>query len=163
MKIIIFTCFNTLWVKKVSDKAGCINGNILRSAYVVDRHLLKSSYKGEVREIWPRSNPDIAHMGILLNRLKFILGIMSISKAIGLRYGKRSLMSWVIVIPRGPCPSFFWYDTDFLVVFFYYFFFILFFFFWNFFSKSVSYQKKDGWQRLRTLGTFSRNTAQLWF
>ncbi len=68
----------------------------------------------------------------------------------GLRYTKRSLMSWVVVIPKeGRARHVFLF----------------------FFDKSVSYQKKGAprppvlllvWQRLRTLGTFSRKAAQMW-
>ncbi len=33
----------------------------------------------------------------------------------GLLYSKRSLMSWVVVIPKVTRPSFFLYDTDYLI------------------------------------------------
>ena len=60
----------------------------------------------------------------------------------------RSLMSWVVVIPKegwtGTRPSIFWYDTDFLDFFLKNFFLEIFLFFFKFFCKSVSYQKKDG-------------------
>ncbi len=70
----------------------------------------------------------------------------------GLRHTKRSLMSWVVVIPKEgrahvAAPAFFWYDTNFLdfvlfcfffvlfILFIYLFYFILFIYF--FFLKSL--------------------------
>ena len=76
-----------------------------------------------------------------------------------LRYVKRSLMSWVGVIPF----RFFFLEKKNVEIFI----FILFFIFY-FFEKSMSYQKKGGrglllvWHRLRPLGTFSRNAALLY-
>ena len=69
-----------------------------------------------------------------------------------------SLMSWVA--PRLP---FFWYDTDFLDFFEKKILKIFkFFFFFFFFLKSQGAPVLLlVWQRLRTLGTFSRNTAHL--
>ncbi len=94
---------------------------------------------------------------------------------LGVPYPKRSLMSWVVVIPKEGWtgypsilllvtrPSFFWYDTD-----------------WTkkemlFFKKvtKVGVIPKERWvrppapnlllvwQQVRTLGTFSWNTAHL--
>ncbi len=61
---------------------------------------------------------------------------------------KKSLMSWVFVIPKEGWtgPSFFWYNTDYLN---------FFFFLGNFFFSSRQRQ------RLRTLGTFLHTTAHI--
>ncbi len=60
----------------------------------------------------------------------------------------------------GPRPPFFWYDTDFLEFFFFKF--LICFFFQKKSKKSVATLLLV-WQRLRTLGTFSRNAAQLFW
>ena len=87
----------------------------------------------------------------------------------GLHYVKKSLMSWVVDIPKEGW-TFFWYDTDYLI--------FLFFFeknFWNIFFSfffQVTVIPKEGWigyqsilllvwQRLRTLGTFWHTTTHL--
>ncbi len=64
----------------------------------------------------------------------------------GMHFPKRSLMSWVIVIPKEGRVPFFWYATDILEFFF--------FFFWK-----VSVTLKG--HRHRPLGTFLRDTAQV--
>ncbi len=75
---------------------------------------------------------------------------------------------WAVVCKNVPyvlsrCHTKRRYDTDFLDFFFFWKINFLNFFF--FFEKSVSYQKKSilllVWQRLRTLGTFSRESAHV--
>ena len=74
-----------------------------------------------------------------------------------MRHKKTDLKVFVVVIPKAwPCPSFFWYDTDFsefdsIDIIDY----IL--------EKSVSYQKKDGHDNDKDLlkGLFSRDACQL--
>ncbi len=80
-----------------------------------------------------------------------------------LSYQKKDGRMW-------PCPPFFWYETD-----FFYFSFVLFIlgiFFFFFFLKSRCHTKRRmgtaththpflAWQRLTTLGTFSRGPVQL--
>ncbi len=86
----------------------------------------------------------------------------------GLRYAKRSLMSWVVIPKegwaRGAAPALLlvWhrlFRIFFLIFFFFFVFFVENFWFF-FFVNWVSQQKTEMvWQWLRTLGTFSRNAT----